>query len=235
MPAAKQRQNARSETTRARLIAVAEQLFAERGVEGVSLSEINRASKQRNSNACQYHFGSKDGLLQAIVDKHVPGIAALRNQRIAALEAAGELTLESVVKAWVEPVADKLQDPDGGLHFIRVNAQLTSTHTLSLLKPDTATLRAEGAEQLARAFRLTLPQLPDAVREQRLQLAASLLFHGLADHSQLLENMSRQQVTADSILRDDPLFVLNLVDAIYALLAAPVSPEIQQRLQLLSP
>lgn len=235
MPAARQRHNARSENTRALLIGVAERLFAERGVEGVSLSEINRASKQRNSNACQYHFGNKQGLLQAIVDKHVPAIAAQRNRRLAELEAAGESSLEAVVQAWVEPVADKLQDPDGGLHFIRVNAQLTSAHTLSLLEPDTATLRAEGAEQLARALRLALPELPDPVREQRLQLATSLLFHGLAVHSQMLENLSRQGIESGAARNDGPLFILNLVDAICALLAAPVSAAARQRLQALAP
>lgn len=71
----RERPTRRSLATRARLVSVAELLFAARGIEGVSLIEISRAAGQRNSNACQYHFGDKQGLVQAILDKHVPGIA----------------------------------------------------------------------------------------------------------------------------------------------------------------
>ena len=68
----------RSVATRAKLLTVAERLFAERSIAGVSLNEISKAAGQRNSNVCQYHFGDKSGLVQAILDKHVPGIKARR-------------------------------------------------------------------------------------------------------------------------------------------------------------
>ncbi|GAB3270711.1 TetR/AcrR family transcriptional regulator [Parahaliea aestuarii] len=224
-------QGSRSAATRARLIAVAESLFAERGIQGVSLSEINRASKQRNSNACQYHFGNKDGLLQAIVDKHVPAIAARRNRLLDELEQARALSLEAVVRAWVQPVAEKLEDPDGGRDFIRVNAELTPTHTLAVLRPDRIALRAEGADRLARALQATLAHLPAPLREQRLQLASSLLFHGLADHSRVQEDLRRNQREGqregrrDSARHDNALFTHSLIDAICAMLAsAPSAP-----------
>lgn len=41
----------KSVVTRAKLVAIAERLFAERGIEGVSLSDINKAAGQRNRNA----------------------------------------------------------------------------------------------------------------------------------------------------------------------------------------
>ena len=40
--------------TRARLIATAEQLYAERGLDGVSLVEISREAGQRNRAAAHY-------------------------------------------------------------------------------------------------------------------------------------------------------------------------------------
>lgn len=58
----------RTRATRARLIASAEQLFAERGVASVSLNEITRAAQQKNRNAVHYHFGSKEALVQAIFE-----------------------------------------------------------------------------------------------------------------------------------------------------------------------
>ena len=52
--------------TRKKIIAVAEKLFAECGVDGVSLNEVTRASGQRNKSALTYHFGSKEGLMLAM-------------------------------------------------------------------------------------------------------------------------------------------------------------------------
>ena len=46
-----------ADETRTQLMRAAERLFAERGIEVVSLREINRAAAQRNATALQYHFG----------------------------------------------------------------------------------------------------------------------------------------------------------------------------------
>ena len=110
--------------TRARLIATAEQLYAERGLDGVSLVEISREAGQRNRAAAQYHFTDKAGLVQAILDKHTPGIEAARHAMIDALEAGtGEPPLRAWVDALVRPLAAKLDDEDGGRAFLRVQAE----------------------------------------------------------------------------------------------------------------
>ena len=43
--------------TRDQIIRAAEELFAARGIDSVSLREINRAAGQSNTGAVQYHFG----------------------------------------------------------------------------------------------------------------------------------------------------------------------------------
>ena len=60
---------ARADATGA-IMRAAEQMFAERGLDGVSLREITRAVGARNTSATQYHFGDRKGLLRAIVDRH---------------------------------------------------------------------------------------------------------------------------------------------------------------------
>ena len=222
------RTNLNSIATRAKLVAVAERLYAQHGIEGVSLSEINRASKQRNANACQYHFGNKQGLLQAIVDKHVPSIAARRNQLLDQFELTGELDLPALIHTWVLPVAEKLQDSDGGSDFIRINAQLTAAHALAVQNPAGATLHAQGAERLARLLNQALKDLPEPVRQQRLLMASVLLFHGLADQSRLLESISEPSFEHDNLL-----YIANLEDAITAMLIAPVTPRAFARLEQL--
>ena len=48
--------------TRAWIVAAAERLFADIGIDATSLAEINKAAGQRNRSAVQYHFGDKEGV-----------------------------------------------------------------------------------------------------------------------------------------------------------------------------
>ena len=94
--------------TRARLISAAEQLFAERGVDGVSLREINRASGAKNAVAVQYHFEDRAGVIRAILDKHRPAVEARRHELLDDYEADGRPDLRPLAGALVRPLADKL-------------------------------------------------------------------------------------------------------------------------------
>ncbi|GAB2455277.1 TetR/AcrR family transcriptional regulator [Comamonas humi] len=210
----------RSVATRAKIVAIAERLFAEHGIDGVSLNDINLAAGQRNKNATHYHFGNKDGLLQAILDKHEPGIAARRNEILDALETRGTATLREVIQALAMPMTEKIEDPDGGKDFIRVDAQLLAMHTLSLQNLRATTLEFRQVGRLRRFLLGAIPHLPEPVAEQRLMLAAVLLLHGLADHCRML-----QEARKTSPLLHSTLFVRNLEDCLVGLLSAPPSPE----------
>lgn len=189
----------KSVATRAKLIAVAERLFAEKGIEGVSLAEINRAARQRHSNACHYHFGSKDGLIQAILDKHVPAISAHRNAMFDAMEVAGSDSLGDIVRAFVRPVAAKLFDPNGGKEFIRFNAQLVARHTLAS-RGVASPYNLPQADRLNRKLRAAMAsrRFPDGLVEGRLMMAAIMLFHGLADYSRLRDAAPEADDRADT-------------------------------------
>lgn len=219
---------AQSAATRARLVAIAERLFADRGIEGVALSDINKAAGQRNKNATHYHFGSKQGLLQAILDKHVHGIAARRNVLLDEAGKRGRLPLAAVVRAFVRPVAEKLFDADGGASFIRFQAQLVATLTLDAHRLHGSALKIAPVERITAALRAATPQLPEALFRQRAMLATVLLFDGLADHSRMLEGA---EVASAQI--DTELFIRNLEDCMVALFAAPVSAGTGERLQVL--
>ena len=71
------------EPARQALIAAAERLFAANGVDAVPVSDVAQAAGQRNNSAVQYHFGDKQGLLRAVVEKHQ---ARIDEQRIELLE-----------------------------------------------------------------------------------------------------------------------------------------------------
>ena len=208
----------RSQATRARLIRTAEQLFAERGVDAVSLNEISRIAGQRHSNVCQYHFGDRDGLIQAIIDKHVPGIVAAREAMFAALK--DDDGLGPMVRAFVRPVADKLRDPDGGAAFIRFSVQMIAANVLLLEGKGPYRFTVPGIEDLNRRLTHAVrgQNLPEAVRRERLTVASIMLFQGLAVYSTVRQAQGGGDADLDR-------FVADLERMIVGALTAPYSSE----------
>ncbi|HEY3511464.1 MAG TPA: TetR family transcriptional regulator [Kribbella sp.] len=90
------------ETTRERLLNVAEQRFGEGGYEGTSLRAITVAAAA-NIAAVNYHFGSKEALLRAAVSRAMSPVNAERRRRLDQLEAGGSPTPEALIRAFVEP------------------------------------------------------------------------------------------------------------------------------------
>lgn len=73
-----------------KLIVTAEKLFGEQGIEGVSLRQIVTAAGLVNSYSIQHHFGSKEGLVQAVYDWRVPAFDEACRAR---LEKLGDSTV----------------------------------------------------------------------------------------------------------------------------------------------
>lgn len=71
------------------LILSGEVIFARDGIEGASLREIAAQSGQRNHHAVQYHFGSRDALVQAIFDYRMDQMEPARGAMLDAAEEAG--------------------------------------------------------------------------------------------------------------------------------------------------
>jgi AcrR family transcriptional regulator len=205
--------------TRARIVAAAERLFAERGIDAVSLLDVNRAAGQRNRSAVQYHFGTKEGVIHAILDKHTPGIEQRRHALLDEIEASGSLGVRPLAEALVVPVAEKLDDPDGGIAFLRLNAQLIGHARYALLALHAERLN-RGADRLQRLTARACPELPQPLWVPRWLLIVGLLFHGIADYAHLVERGD-----GGKALPSRRVFVSHLVDGVVALLEAPVSPE----------
>src|SRR5688500_10943785 len=60
--------------TKEKLFRAAEHLFARYGID-VPIREIHKLAGQRNASAIQYHFGSKEELIGAIIERHAPSPA----------------------------------------------------------------------------------------------------------------------------------------------------------------
>jgi AcrR family transcriptional regulator len=115
--------------TRRLLKRAARELFAERGIHGVSLREIAHAARQKNQGAVSYYFGTKDGLIAEILIDGAQRIEARRRVFIDALEAqGGPHSIEDAVAAIVMPSARfSEEDVDYGSFFSRFLIQLSQS------------------------------------------------------------------------------------------------------------
>ena len=93
------------ESTRERLLNVAEQRFGEGGYEGTSLRAITVAAAA-NIAAVNYHFGSKEALLRAAVARAMAPVNTERRRRLDQLEANGRPSAEQLIRAFIEPGLD---------------------------------------------------------------------------------------------------------------------------------
>ncbi|ADB34884.1 transcriptional regulator, TetR family [Kribbella flavida DSM 17836] len=93
------------ESTRERLLNIAEQRFGEGGYEGTSLRAITVAAAA-NIAAVNYHFGSKEALLRAAVARAMAPVNTERRRRLDQMEATGQPTAEQLIRAFIEPGLD---------------------------------------------------------------------------------------------------------------------------------
>ena len=203
-------------TTQARLLEAAERLFAERGIDAVSLREITRESGARNAIAVQYHYTDRAGVLAAIVAKHEPGIEAARHALLDEYEAGGPAgagaaaRLRPLAAALVRPLAAKLADPDGGPEYLRIQADL-----LSRPRPVLGDRwRTDPTNSMFRWRALVDPFLDE--ESVRLHRRFTALLHTAVE-------LGRRAASAPHA--DDRLFVSHLTDVVTAILGGPVSDE----------
>ena len=119
--------------TRDRILDAAEALFVEHGFEGTSMRVITR-SAQANLAAVNYHFGSKENLVNEVFRRRMDDMS---HERLAALQRAVEAhpgELEPILAAFVEPALAMAQDRHGGGAFIRVIARAYAESNDSLRK-----------------------------------------------------------------------------------------------------
>jgi AcrR family transcriptional regulator len=93
--------DSRPNSTRERLLDTAERLFAEHGFAATSLRTLTEAAGA-NVAAVNYHFGSKEGLLRAVVERAMTSVNGERLRLLEELRASGHKpTAEELVRAFV--------------------------------------------------------------------------------------------------------------------------------------
>jgi len=207
----------RSARTRGRFIEAGQKLFAERSIDSVSLNEITVAAGQKNRNALQYHFGGRDGLLQAIIDSHAARVHELRQRY---LEATGDDGARDAARALVGPLVDYVEENPSAVYYIKILSQVAALNS-TVLNPATRTsISFRQDENLERLLRRALAHLKPAETRRRLFLTVSLTFHGISDICRVSE--TRHTISA---LKQRAQMFEQVILAVESLLAAPALEE----------
>lgn len=191
------------------LILAAETLFASEGIDGPSLREINRAAGQRNTSALQYHFGARETLLRAVLERHGHRITACRDALLIEAAADDDGSVDRLVAALVLPLVAQLDDPDGGPEYLQIAGEMFARPRQ--FAPLITDLTVESMARWSKQIEAHLP--PQAIgRPLHRRFAAVRFTHG--------ELASRARERRRS---DHHLFARHLIDLVAALLTAPVS------------
>lgn len=195
--------------TREKLIRAAEEVFATKGVDGAQLRDVVSLAGQGNPSAVQYHFGSRAGLLDAVMAGR-----QLRTERVLAplLEAAADEP-HALVAALVAAEATELRT-DRGRRCLRISAQLSHESGVRGRTPH-PTLAGTAYWRLIERLETCLAAagLPEPLRLERLDLALTVVGAAMADRA-------RQYLDGAEPLTGEPLFLADLVETTTALLRA---------------
>jgi AcrR family transcriptional regulator len=162
--------------TRERLLDTAERLMAEHGPEGVSMREISVRAGQGNNNAAQYHFGSREGIIEAVLDRRMTPIDARRAEMISDLRP--DPTLPALIRAVVVPLSEASQRHP---YYIGFFAQLRTSRSYGHLVTHERT-RTSSFQDVRDQIDKRLAHLSPAARSERRWLCATLIVHAIAEY-----------------------------------------------------
>lgn len=198
-----------STATKARLLREAERLFARRGVWQVTVREITQAAGQRNVSALNYHFGSREGVLDAILTAHGDPTDVARGEHLARI--GRDAPTRDLVAALVLPYAAHLATPEGR-DYLRIVAQLTGQFsTWRDRNPGTGPWLVD----ILGILEGRPEQVPAPLRRERVVEMIMLMTAALAERARSIESGRPLEL-------DEPTFVTNLTDVLVGILEAPV-------------
>ena len=202
-------------TTRDKLIDAATRLFAARGIESVSLAEIVRESGQRNTSAVQYHFGGRDDLLLAILERYVPAIRVRRLELLAIAQTDGS-DARAAAEALVRPVTELAQRGWRERAYLQIGTELMITLDRAPRPIRNVLRKTAGIEAMA-LLATRCPPVPEDIWAERSRLMYPFIGRAAADRARRLDQRGAKEVLADD------RFVDNVVDMLLGAMTAPAT------------
>ena len=165
--------------TRTRILDAAEELFMQHGFQGTSMRQLTSRAGV-NLAAVNYHFGSKDALIEAVFRRRLDPMNAARLAELAKLEANGNLSPEAIIRAFVGPSLHLVEDAKGGgRNFTRLLGR-TYTEPSKTLRALIGHKYAPTMERYKATLERALPQMPKDELVWRMHFMFGTLAYTLA-------------------------------------------------------
>jgi AcrR family transcriptional regulator len=180
-------------STKDRILGAAEELFAQHGFSGTSLRQVTSRADV-NIAAVNYHFGSKENLVNEVFRRRMDEMSA---QRLARLKSATQQhpgELEPVLAAFVEPALALSKDQHGGAAFIRVIARAYAEKNDSLRK-FLSDQYGHVPREFAKAIATCVPQLSKEQLYWRLDFLSGALTYAMADFGMIKRPSGTSEAT----------------------------------------
>ena len=166
-------------STKQRILGAAENLFANHGFAGASLRRVT-AEAGVNLAAVNYHFGSKDKLIEEVFRRRLDELNANRIKGLEAIENQPDTSLEDVLDAFISPALALALDNKGGGAFVRVLARAYADQDENL-RQFLSENYGHVLKRFAQEFARLLPKLPKEDLYWRLDIVAGALTYAMAD------------------------------------------------------
>jgi AcrR family transcriptional regulator len=194
-------------TTRDQLLDAAAHEFAEHGVWNASHIEITRRAGQRNRAALRYHFGSREQVLCAVLDRHVEFLAHREGELLAKARRTSADDVGSVVEAIVRPAAELAASGWRGRACLLIVAELAGEDPARFSPELESVLARTGGHEVYALMAERMPAVPQEILEERNSLITSFILHAVADRERAKERSTRPS----RHVLDDETFVENLI------------------------
>lgn len=166
--------------TKTRILDCAEQMFAREGFHNTSLRKLT-ALAEVNLASVNYHFGSKEALLQAVIERRLLPLNTIRKSKIEqvlqqARQKRGIPAASEVLQAFIVPTLEFRHSSQGAKDFISLIGR-------SLSEPDETvrncfmTLAMPNFQFFFAALHQALPKLPEEILLARVQFIMGTLSH----------------------------------------------------------
>lgn len=206
------------DSTKIRILDAAETLFAAHGFDGTSVRAICAAAGA-NVAAVHYHFGGKEEVIEAVIERRMIGMAARREAFLNDLYARDRApSVHDLVHAMVLPAAELIEsEGDRGRAYSKTFAGLLRDRP-ALAWGVASKHNARNVERIEAGLRAALPQLPVELLGQRIGIAGEAIVNSFANSADL--NLpSSNDGSRTSVSR----FVQYLTDFIAGGLSAPAT------------
>jgi AcrR family transcriptional regulator len=166
-------------STKDRILGAAEELFALHGFAGTSLRQVTTRADV-NIAAVNYHFGSKENLVNEVFRRRMDVMTAARLGQLETALQQSPGKLEAILAAFVEPALAMAQDGQGGGAFVRVIARAYAEKNDNLRK-FLSDHYGHVLRDFGKAIAGCLPELSKEELYWRLDFLAGALTYAMAD------------------------------------------------------